>query len=149
MNGVHMPFTVNMFYFCDPDGHSDYVQNQEMAPVDEMTPVIGTIAGKNINCKGASACVLCAVGLPERPIGKLLFENIDVEFLPEGERVAERPVMMDNFDEMSGRSIYAKNVQDLILKNVNIRGSVDTQPELISVEHTDLSAVEYQPLSTT
>lgn len=24
MNGVHMPFTVNMFYFCDPDGHTDY-----------------------------------------------------------------------------------------------------------------------------
>ena len=29
MDRVHMPLTVNMFYFCDPDGHSDYVQNQE------------------------------------------------------------------------------------------------------------------------
>ncbi|SCY05200.1 glycoside hydrolase family 28 protein [Butyrivibrio sp. INlla14] len=146
MNGVHMPFTVNMFYFCDPDGHSDYVQNQAPAPVDEMTPVIGTIAGRNISCKGASACVLCAVGLPERPIGQLIFENIDVEFLPEGERVAERPVMMDNFDEMSGRSIYAKNVQNLTLSNVHIKGSVDTQPQLISVEHTNLTDVYYQPL---
>ena len=27
MDGVLMPFTVNMFYFCDPDGHSDYVQS--------------------------------------------------------------------------------------------------------------------------
>ena len=143
-----MPFTVNMFYFCEPDGHSDYVQNQAPAPVDEMTPVIGTIAGRNISCKGASACVLCAVGLPERPIGQLIFENIDVEFLPEGERVAERPVMMDNFDEMSGRSIYAKNVQNLTLSNVHIKGSVDTQPQLISVEHTTLSGVDYQPLNT-
>ena len=82
------------------------------------------------------------------PVRQLLFENIDVEFLPEGERVAERPVMMDNFDEMSGRSIYAKNVQNLTLKNVNIRGRVDTQPELISVEHTTLSGVDYQPLNT-
>ena len=143
MNGVHMPFTVNMFYFCDPDGHSDYVQNQEPAPVDEMTPVIGTIAGRNINCTGAHACVLCAVGLPERPIGKLLFENINVEFLPEGERVSERPVMMDNFDEMNGRSIYAKNVDELVLNNVVIKGAADSAPELIGVKNSQLSGVSY------
>lgn len=134
MNGVHMPFTVNMFYFCDPDGHSDYVQNQNPAPVDEMTPCIGSITGKNINCEGASACILCAFGLPERPIGKLCFENIKAKFLPEGERVPERPVMMDNFDEMSGRSIFARNVKELILKNVEIEGSADKEPELIDVQ---------------
>jgi polygalacturonase len=143
MSGVHMPFTVNMFYFCDPDGHTDYVQNQEAAPVNEMTPAIGTISGRGINCTGASACVLCAVGLPESPIGKLDFENIRVSFLPEGERVPERPVMMDNFDEMSGRSIYAKNVKELVLKDVKISGSVDKEPELIGVENKVLEGVEY------
>jgi polygalacturonase len=143
MDGVHMPFTVNMFYFCDPDGHSDYVQNQNPAPVDEMTPSIGTIAGRNIDCKGVSACMLCGVGLPESPIGRLSFENITLKFLPEGERVPERPVMMDNFDEMSGRSIYAKNVRELVLKNVKIAGSADDAPELINVEKADLTDVEY------
>ncbi len=143
MSGVHMPFTVNMFYFCDPDGHTDYVQNQEAAPVNEMTPAIGTISGRGINCTGASACVLCAVGLPESPIGKLDFENIRVSFLPEGERVPERPVMMDNFDEMSGRSIYAKNVKELVLKDVKISGSADNEPELIGVENKVLEGVEY------
>ena len=143
MSGVHMPFTVNMFYFCDPDGHTDYVQNQEAAPVNEMTPAIGTISGRGINCTGASACVLCAVGLPESPIGKLDFENIRVSFLPEGERVPERPVMMDNFDEMNGRSIYAKNVKELVLKDVKISGSADNEPELIGVENKVLEGVEY------
>lgn len=143
MNGVHMPFTVNMFYFCDPDGHTDYVQNQEPAPVDEMTPAIGSITGRNIECKGASASIVCAVGLPERPIEKLVFENINASFLPENERVPERPVMMDNFDEMSGRSIYAKNVKELVVSNVNITGSVDSEPELIGVEHTTFENVKY------
>ena len=143
MDGVHMPFTVNMFYFCDPDGHSDYVQNQAPAPVDEMTPSIGTIAGRNINCTGVSACMLCGVGLPESPIGRLSFENIRLEFLPEDQRTPERPVMMDNFDEMSGRSIYAKNVRELILKNVEIKGSADNAPELINVEKAELDGVEY------
>ena len=144
MNGVHMPFTVNMFYFCDPDGHSDYVQNQNPAPVDEMTPVIGSITGRNIKCEGVSACVLCAVGLPERPIGELRFENITASFLPESERVPERPVMMDNFDEMSGRSVYAKNVKSFVLKNVTIRGSVDKEPEFYGVESSDLDNVKYE-----
>ncbi len=143
MDGVHMPFTVNMFYFCDPDGHSDYVQNQEPMPVDEMTPVIGTIAGRHIRCVGASACVLCAIGLPESPIGKLEFEDIRASFLSEAERVPERPVMMDNFDEMSGRSIYAKNVKDLVLRDVVICGASDGEPELVGVESKVMDGVEY------
>ncbi len=143
MNGVHMPFTVNMFYFCDPDGHSDYVQNQAPAPVDEMTPVIGSIKGRNIVCEGVSACVLCAVGLPESTIKELDFENIKVNFLPESERTPDRPVMMDNFDYMSGRSIYAKNVDKLVLKNVEINGSADKEPELENVKDHDLSGVVY------
>ncbi len=143
MDGVHMPFTVNMFYFCDPDGHSDYVQNQAPAPVDEMTPVIGSITGKNIECKGVSACMLCAFGLPERPIEKLTFENISAEFLPESERVPERPVMMDNFDEMSGRSVFAKNVKELVLKNVSIKGCADREPELSNVENSVIEEVKY------
>ncbi|MDC7293617.1 MULTISPECIES: glycoside hydrolase family 28 protein [unclassified Butyrivibrio] len=144
MTGVFMPFTVNMFYFCDPDGHSDYVQNQAPAPVDEMTPIIGSITGRNMKCKGVSACVLCAVGLPERPIGKLTFENVEVEFLPEAERTPVRPVMMDNFDEMSGRSIYAKNVDNLVVNNMTIVGSVDTAPELINVSKAELTELQYR-----
>lgn len=143
MTGVHMPFTVNMFYFCDPDGHSDYVQNQAPAPVDEMTPIIGSITGRNMRCTGVSACVLCAVGLPERPIGKLTFENVSVDFMPESDRVPERPVMMDNFEEMSGRSIYAKNVDNLIVNNMTITGSADNAPELINVAHPVISELNY------
>ena len=63
-----MPFTFNMFYFCDPDGHSDYVQNQSFHPVDDKTPTIGTIRAENITCTGADACMLVAYGLPERYI---------------------------------------------------------------------------------
>ncbi|WP_024866197.1 glycoside hydrolase family 28 protein [Butyrivibrio sp. FCS014] len=144
MNGVHMPFTVNMFYFCDPDGHSDYVQNRAAAPVDEMTPAIGTITGRDITCEGVSACVLCAAGLPESPVGKLEFENIKATFLPEAERVPERPVMMDNFDEMSGRSVYAENVKELVLRNVEIIGAADKEPEMMGVERFVCEGVKYK-----
>ena len=134
MNGVHMPFTVNMFYFCDPDGHSDYVQNQAPAPVDEMTPSIGSITGRNINCKDANACILCAYGLPERPIGRLCFENVTASFVPQKDRVPQVPVMMDNFPAMSGKSVFARNVKELVLRNFKVTGSDDAEPELIDVE---------------
>ncbi|WP_026651011.1 glycoside hydrolase family 28 protein [Butyrivibrio proteoclasticus] len=143
MNGVHMPFTVNMFYFCDPDGHSDYVQSQKEAPVDEMTPVIGSIIARDIVCEDVNACVLCAVGLPERPIEKLVLENIKASFLPESEQVPERPVMMDNFQEMKGRSVYAKNVSELVIRNVTIQGASDSEPECIGVAKTDVDGLRY------
>ena len=44
---------------------------------------------------------------------------------------------------MSGRSIYAKNVKELVVSNVNITGSVDSEPELIGVEHTTFENVKY------
>jgi hypothetical protein len=114
-----------------------------MAEVDDMTPVIGTIAGKGITCKGISACMLCAVGLPESRIGRLEFTDIRASFLPEDERTPERPVMMDYFDELSGRSIYAKNVGELVLKNVEIIGSADEEAELINVENSSFENVKY------
>jgi hypothetical protein len=51
--------------------------------------------------------------------------------------------MMDNFDEMSGRSIYAKNVKDLVLRDVVICGASDGEPELVGVESKVMDGVEY------
>ena len=48
---------LNSFYFCDADGHSDYVQSKEYHPVDERTPYLGDFLFKNLqatNCHLAS-----------------------------------------------------------------------------------------------
>ena len=133
MKDVHMPFTFNMFYFCDPDGHSDYVQNQDFHPVDDKTPTIGTIRAENITCTGADACMLVAYGLPERYIENIVLKNIKLDFLPKSERKPRQTIMMDHFPEMSGRAIYARNVKRLTLENVEITGSDDTEPVLQDV----------------
>lgn len=143
MDGVYMPFTVNMFYFCDPDGHSDYVQNQEEAPVDDMTPKIGSITARNMTCTNAQACMICAYGLPEMPIEELNFSNIKVSYLEADKRTPMVPVMMDNFDPMDGRSIFARNVKKLVLKDIEITGATDDAPELINVAARDIDNVKY------
>ena len=43
MRGVKAPFVINMFYFCDPDGHGPYVQCRDAMPVDEYTPKLGSL----------------------------------------------------------------------------------------------------------
>ncbi len=144
MNRVHMAMTVNMFYFCDPDGHSDYVQDQEPHPVDDRTPVIGPIVIRDVTVTGADASFVCAYGLPERPIEKIELENISVEFLPEEERTPQVPVMMDNFPKLSGRSIYLRNVKEVILKDLTIAGAADTEPELIGVESIRTENLQYR-----
>ena len=143
MENVRMPFTVNMFYFCDPDGHTSYVQDQEPRPVDERTPRIGRISVKNITCTGVNASLVCAYGLPERPIEELIFENIDAEFLPEAERKAECPIMMDGFEKMNGRSIYLRNAGKITINNVNIKGAANNALELINVADENIKGLLY------
>lgn len=144
MKKVHMPFTLNMFYFCDPDGHSDYVQNQSFHPVDEKTPEIGTVRAENIRCEDADACVLVAYGLPEMFIDRIILKNVTASFLPKKERSPKSTIMMDNFPEMTGKSIYARNVKCLELENVAISGADDDGPELIDVlDYSSRNVVYY------
>ena len=144
MDRVHMPLTVNMFYFCDPDGHSDYVQNQEARPVDEMTPVVGTIRLQNVECRGADASFVCVCGLPERPVGGIILDGVKVSFLPEEERKPQNPVMMDNFPDMSGVSMYLKNVEDVEIKDVVIAGAADAEPTLENVKNFQFENLTYK-----
>ena len=139
MDHVHMPLTVNMFYFCDPDGHTEYVQSQEKCPVDYRTPGIGSITVKDADCTGVDASFVCVMGLPEAPVEKISLENIKVSYLEEDKRIPQRPVMMDDFPEMSGRSIFLKNVNEIDINNVSIDGSVDDDITLekVSIRQID------------
>jgi Endopolygalacturonase len=97
MKDVQMPFTVNMFYFCDPDGHTDYVQDQNPRPVDDKTPRIGSIIVRDVTCTGVNAVFACLYALPEMPMEEACFDNIKVTFKDEKERTDVCPIMMDNF----------------------------------------------------
>ncbi|MBR6897158.1 MAG: glycoside hydrolase family 28 protein [Lachnospiraceae bacterium] len=142
MDRVHMPVTVNMFYFCDPDGHSAYVQNQDPAPVDYRTPKVGSIEIRNVDCSGVDACFLCANGLPESPIESIRVTNVNVSYLPPEKRTPQCPIMMDGFPKLAGRSIVLKNVDSFEAVGLTITGAADDAPELVNVKNPD-ARVEY------
>ena len=143
MIDVQMPFTVNMFYFCDPDGHTDYVQDQNPRPIDNKTPRIGNIKIHDITCTGVNAVFACIYALPEMPIEGIYFENVKVRFKDESERTDVCPLMMDNFMTMNGKSMYFHNVRKITMENIIIEGSSDTEPELINVEEKSIEGLCY------
>lgn len=144
MDDVHMPLTVGMFYFCDPDGHSEYVQCQEPLEADERTPMIGDIRLKNVVCTGTDAAFVCVYGLPEQKVGSVSIENVDVTFREKERLQPMSPLMMDHFMEMSGKSVYLRNVKKVSMKNVSIRGSLDETPELIDVDDISMENLQYR-----
>jgi polygalacturonase len=150
MERVNMPVTVNMHYFCDPDGHSCYVQSQEMRERDYLTPSIGTITLKNTECRDVSTSLVCACGLPESPIGHITLENITASFIPEQDRKPAVPLMMDGFEPVSGESLWLKNVVDLDVNHLNIQGENIHDPVLLTSMNMRIqdAVINWEPLRT-
>jgi len=143
MDKVHMPVTANMFYFCDPDGHSTEVQDQNPREVDSKTPRIGLLSFENMKCTGTDAAFMCVYGLPEMPIERVVIKNVEAEFLPGAERKPACPIMMDDFPEMSGVGIYAKNVRELDIDGVTIKGSADSDVRLCNVKVQNIDGLTF------
>ena len=121
MENVKNPFTVNAFYFCDPDGKTNYVQSREWMPVDERTPKIGTLTFRRITAKDCSISAMYVEGLPEEKIEKIILEDIRIIFTRE-ECKAEVPIMSSGVEPCSKKGITMKNVRFLSLKNVTVEG---------------------------
>lgn len=120
MNDVLTPLVVNMFYFCDPDGHTEYVYSKEKLPVDDRTPHLGRFHFKNIACDNVNVAAGTFYGLPEAPIELITLENIDFNYA--SEPVEGRPAMMDFLDPMKGQGLIFDFVNKVELKNVRFCG---------------------------
>ncbi len=141
MVDVCMPFTVNMFYFCDPDGHAPNVQNQAHQPVDHSTPRVENIVARDIVCTGAGVCGVCIYGLPEQPVDSFTLERVQIFFAPEA--VAQVPLMMDDFPQMKQCGIFVKNLKNLLLREVTVTGSNDSNPIVVDVKNEIQKEVSY------
>ncbi len=116
MNDVLTPLVINMYYFCDPDGHSEYVHTKEKLPVDDRTPYLGNFIFKDINCKNVNVAAGTFYGLPEAPIESICIENVSFSYTDNP--VEGRPAMMDFLEPMKGEGLIFNYVGKVALKNV-------------------------------
>lgn len=122
MNGVGTPFTINSYYFCDPDGKTEYVWSKEKLPVDERTPHIGGIHLNNITCINTQIAAAFIYGLPEAKIDNVVLKDIYVHF-----DVNAQPgyaEMLSFIEPMCRNGFYINNVKCLEIKNVKVENQL-------------------------
>lgn len=121
MDQVKSPFVVNCFYYCDPDGKSDYVASQEALPVDERTPKIRRLTFSNIVCRNAHHTGVCIYGLPEQKVEEVAMNHVQISYAPDAkEGIA---AMMRECKPSCRQGIFVKNVKRLVLNGVRIEGA--------------------------
>ena len=132
MDHVMTPFTANAFYFCDPDGKTEYVQSREPYPVDERTPGMGHFLFENIRATNCHVAAAYFVGLPEKKIELLEMKNCSISFAEDTK--CDVPIMSNGVEACSKKGLHAENVEKLILENVTIEGNNGEAVELIGVD---------------
>ena len=120
MDGVKTPLVINMFYFCDRDGKSDYVQSRLPQPVDARTPRLGSFSFSDITATGCAQAAGFFYGLPEQPIGEIRLENVSISCSPDAE--PGFPAMLCGIEKMQRRGLCFLNVGRVTLKNVSLTG---------------------------
>lgn len=120
MDHVMTPFVVNSFYFCDPDGKTEYVQSREWMPVDDRTPYIKRLDFEDIYAENCHVAAAYFDGLPEQKIEEIIMKNITVTYADHPK--CDVPAMSQGVEACSLKGIFANNVKRLVLKNVSVEG---------------------------
>ena len=120
MDQVMTPFVINSFYYCDPDGLTEYVRTKQPLPVDERTPNIKKLAFRNISCKNCHVAAAFLYGLPEQKIERVEMKNITVSYAEK--TMSGVPAMMEGSIPCTKQGIYANNITSLEIENVKIEG---------------------------
>ncbi|MBR3338419.1 MAG: glycoside hydrolase family 28 protein, partial [Lachnospiraceae bacterium] len=132
MKGVLTPVVVNSFYFCDPDGHSSYVQDRSAKSVDWRTPEIGRLTFEQLDCSDCHAAAAWIDGLPEKKIGKIVMRNVAVSYANDAQPFV--PAMAEGIDACCRAGLHITNAKSVVLDNVRISGC---EGEEIVTENVD------------
>jgi len=133
MDHVMTPFVINSFYYCDPDGHSDYVASKEALPVDDRTPCIKTLEFSNIQAENCHVAAAYLYGLPERKIERVEMNHVRVSYAANA--LPGEPAMLDGVEPVSRMGIFARNIETLVLEDVEIKGQKGEKIITENIEH--------------
>lgn len=132
MEQVMTPFTVNAFYFCDPDGRTEFVQSRDAYPPDEGTPCIKRLRFEHINAVDCHVAASYFEGLPESKIESVEMRDVKISFAADAK--CDVPIMSNGVDACSKKGFYAGNVKKLVLERVEISGCEGEKVELHEVD---------------
>jgi len=121
MNEVLTPLVMNMFYYCDDDGKTEYVWSKNPLPLDDRTPYLGHFTFKNMTCENVHVAAGFFYGLPEQPIASITLENITFSYAKDA--LPGIPAMMSFLDPMEKAGLIFKNVRNVVLNHASVQGA--------------------------
>ncbi len=132
MDDVKVPLVMNMYYYCDDDGKTEYVWSKEALKVDEKTPYLGRFVFKNVVATNAHAAAGFFYGLKEQPIESIMLENVSISFSKHAQPFV--PAMMSFQAQQLKQGLQFRNVNEVILNEVTLSG-IDGDPVLLENVH--------------
>ena len=118
MDGVLTPFVINMFYFCDPDGHTDYVQTHELSR-GRYDPTLGKLEMEHIVATDASMPAAGSAVCRSSPLRR---DDAGCEDQLCTRCTPRAAAMMCGAGASCKVGIHAENVRKIALHNVEITG---------------------------
>jgi len=133
MNEVLTPLVMNMFYYCDDDGKTEYVWSKNPLPLDDRTPYLGHFTFKNMTCENVHVAAGFFYGLPEQPIASITLENITFSYAKHA--LPGIPAMMSFLEPMEKAGLIFKNVRNVVLNHASVQGA---SGEAVTLENVSL-----------
>lgn len=128
MKNVKVPFVIDSFYKWGPGGLEDYVYNKDKLPVDDRTPYLGEFTFSNIKAYDCEWAAGYFYGLPEAPIQKITFNNIEFTFKEDA--TSGEPTMMVDAETTLKRGLVYYNVLNIEENNVVMNGQLGLKQEV-------------------
>jgi polygalacturonase len=120
MKGVGCPVVMHLYYECGAKQEEiEAISDRQPRPITETTPYIRNIKVRNVTADNVQMAAAFMLGLPERPIENILFENVNITMAKNGK--PGRPAMAFGIKEMQGQGIITEFVKDFIQRNVSVR----------------------------
>jgi polygalacturonase len=135
MKRVKIPFVVNCYYFCDPDGKTEYVYTKEALPLDDRIPEIKNMVFENIKCKEAEIAAGFIYGLPEKKVENLTFKNIYIDFAENC--IPDTPAMMSFIEKETKGGFFIANAKNITFENVEVNGYTGEKIRLLNSENIE------------
>ncbi|MCI2128192.1 MAG: glycosyl hydrolase family 28 protein [Sphaerochaeta sp.] len=108
VHGALCPLTINMYYMCGATDHSLF--SLDAQPVGVTTPHIHDVAVKRLRSDGIRCMAAFIVGLPERPVERLVLEECSFALADDGLEPVAQSEMYQGLPDNPSRGIRLRNV---------------------------------------
>jgi len=120
MTNVLVPLSINMRYFCGPDGVSYCVSSTAPYPVTDKTPSVKNVTLEDFVAEDTNVAALYLSGISESPIENVSLKNVKITMKEDATPGIPDAAIEAPFMWRAGLIIkFAKN---LTLENVSVKG---------------------------